>query len=249
MKQYLIACPLVFLAGLIDSVAGGGALIAVPAYLASGLAPHMALGTNKFSASFGTAVSSVRYFRSGRADLKTAAVSVVFAMAGAALGARTVLYLNPVYLKYILLAVIPIIAAFVLSKKNFGEVNRVSELPFTKVLVFAAVIGSVVGFYDGFFGPGAGSFYVLLYTGLLRYDLVTASGNAKLINLASNIGALVTFIINGQVKYALAIPAMFCGVAGNFVGSGLALKKGAKIIRPMFVVAMALLIVYILIYR
>ena len=246
IRQFLIICPFVFLAGLIDSVAGGGGLISLPAYLAAGLPPHMALGNNKFSSVFGTALSSWRYFRHGKTEIKTAALSIVFAFAGSAFGARAVLYLDPAFLKYALLAVIPVIAFFVLKKKDFGAENAADRLPAIKIHVFSALIGLVIGFYDGFFGPGTGTFLVLLYTGLLSFDLVTATGNAKLVNLASNAAAVTTFLLNGEVNFYIGVPAMLCGVAGNFVGSGLALKNGAKIIKPMFIVALALLIAYII---
>jgi len=245
LTQYLIICPFVFLAGLIDSVAGGGGLISLPAYLAAGLPSHMALGTNKFSSVFGTALSSARYYMNKKVALKTAALSIVFALIGSALGARTVLYLDPVFLKYALLAVIPVIAFIVLKKKNFGDKDESGRLPKLKTHIYSAAVGLVVGFYDGFFGPGTGTFLVLFYTGLLRFDLITATGNAKFVNLASNVAAVVTFLINGEVNFAVGVPAMLCGMAGNFVGSGLAIKNGAKIIRPMFIVALSLLIVYI----
>ena len=246
LRQYLIVCPLIFLAGLIDSVAGGGGLISLPAYMAAGLPAHMALGTNKLSSTFGTLMSSIRYVRQGRANLRAAALSIVFALMGSALGARVVLYVDPQFLKYALLGAIPIIAVFVLRKKSFGAVSTTHLLSPLKVFLFSSLIGFVIGFYDGFFGPGTGTFLVLLYTGLLRCDLVTAAGNAKLVNLASNVAALATFIAGGVVNYRLGIPAMFCGIAGNYIGSGLALKKGAVIIRPMFIVALVLLVAYIL---
>jgi len=245
LRQFLIICPFVFLAGLIDSVAGGGGLISLPAYLAAGVPPHMTLGTNKFSCVFGTALSSARYFKHGKADIKTAATSIIFALAGSALGARTVLYLDPVFLKYALLAVIPVIAFIVLKKKDLGAENKIKDVPAARIHVLSAAIGLSVGFYDGFFGPGTGTFLVLLYTGLLRYDLVTATGNAKFVNLASNAAAVTMFLINREVNFALGIPAMLCGVAGNYVGSGMAIKKGARIIRPMFIIALTLLIIYI----
>ena len=244
-KQYLIVCLFVFLAGLIDSVAGGGGLLSLPAYLAVGLPAHMALGTNKFSSTFGTALSSARYFIHRKADIRTAALSIIFALCGSAFGARTALVVDPVYLQYALLAVIPIVAAFVLRKREFGVENRMAELAPSKAKLFAVMIGLLIGFYDGFFGPGTGTFLVFLYTGLLRCDLVTASGNAKLVNLASNLAALATFLAHGEVHFRLGIPAMLCGLAGNFAGSGLALKKGAGIIRPMFIVALALLGIYL----
>jgi len=245
LLPYLIVCPFVFLAGLVDSVAGGGGLISLPAYLAAGLPPHMALGTNKFSSVFGTALSSARYYYNKKVALKTVSLSIVFALIGSALGARAVLLLDPVFLKFALLAVIPVIAVFVLKKKNFGDENKTDQLPAARTHVLSAVIGLVIGFYDGFFGPGTGTFLVFLYTGLLHCDLITATGNAKFVNLASNVAAVVTFLINGEVNFAIGIPAMACGVAGNFVGSGLAIKNGARVIRPMFIVALTLLIVYI----
>ena len=246
LKQYLIVCPFVFLAGLIDSVAGGGGLISLPAYMASGLPVHMALGTNKFSAVFGTALASVRYYMHKKTDLRTASVSIVFALIGAALGARTVLYIDPLFLQYALLAILPVVAFFVLKKKEFGKESKTEQLSAAKVFFYASAIGLVVGFYDGFFGQGTGTFLVLLYTWLLRCDLITASGNAKVINLASNMAAFATFLLNGEVHFLLGFPAMLCGLAGNFIGSGLALKKGARIIRPVFILALILLIAYVI---
>ena len=246
LRQYLIVCPFVFIAGLVDSVAGGGGLISLPAYMASGLPVHMALGTNKFSSVFGTALSSARYLLHRKADLRTASASIVFAMIGSALGARTVLFIDPLFLKYTLLAVIPVIAVFVLRKKEFGAENRTGQLPINKVFLYSAGIGLLLGFYDGFFGPGTGTFLVLLYTWLLRCDLVTASGNAKFVNLASNVAAFVTFLANGEIHFLLGFPAMLCGLAGNYIGSGMALKKGARIIRPMFIIALLLLLLYII---
>ncbi len=242
LNQLLIICPLVFLGGLIDSVAGGGGLITVPAYLVAGVPPHMALASNKCSSTFGTMVASVRFFLHGKADLKVAGVSVVFALIGSALGTKAVLLLNPAYIKPLLIVIIPIIAILVLVKKNFGQENKVGELGKKKTYFLSALAGFVIGFYDGFFGPGTGTFLVLIYAGLLKYDLITATGNAKFVNLASNLASLVVFIINGKVLFALALPAAVFGIAGNYIGAGLAIKKGAKIIKPMFIVALLLLL-------
>lgn len=242
LEIILFVCFFVFLAGFIDSIAGGGGLISLPAYIASGLPVHLALGCNKFSSAFGTIVSSIRFWQNKKVHLKTVVISIVCALAGSAAGARTVLLVDDFMFKILLIVVIPIVAIFVFLKKDFGSENKVDSLDKRRVIALAAVLGLGIGFYDGFMGPGTGTFLIFGYTILLRFDLVTASGNAKMVNLASNVGALIMFLIHGQVYFALAVPAAFCGVAGNFIGSGLALKKGSEIIKPVFLLALGLLI-------
>ena len=245
LPALLILCPLVFLAGLIDSIAGGGGLISLPAYMVLGLPPHTALGSNKFSSTFGTFVANVRYFKSGRIELRVGAVSVPAALLGSFAGAHVVQLVNDEFLRYLLLIIVPIIAVFVLMNKNLGSENRFSELKFSYAAIVAVAASLVIGFYDGFFGPGTGTFLLLVFSLLLKLDLVTASGNAKLVNLATNVAALVTFIRFSHVAFALAIPAAICGIVGNYVGSGLAIKRGTKFIRPVFVFALVLLIGYL----
>ncbi|ATW24775.1 TSUP family transporter [Candidatus Formimonas warabiya] len=242
IEVIVTVCFFVFLAGLIDSIAGGGGLISLPAYITSGLPVHMALGCNKFSSALGTIVSSIRFWRNKRVHVKTAAISIVCALAGSMAGAKTVLYVDDYIFKIILVILIPLVGAFVTCKKNFGTENEVDSLKNRRVIALSIVTGLGIGFYDGFIGPGTGTFLIFSYTFLLHLDLVTASGNAKLVNLASNVGALVLFLTHGQVYFALAIPAAFCGIAGNFIGSGLALKRGSKIIKPVFLVVLGLLV-------
>ncbi|NLI92752.1 MAG: TSUP family transporter [Peptococcaceae bacterium] len=242
MKVILFVCFFVFLAGFIDSIAGGGGLISLPAYIASGIPVHLALGCNKFSSACGSTVSSLRFWKNKKVHIKTVVISVACALAGSAAGARTVLYVNDHLFRIILIIVIPIVAVFVTLKKDFGTTNEVDSLNQRKVIILSAVIGLGIGFYDGFMGPGTGTFLIFCYALLLHFDLVTASGNAKLVNLSSNIGALIMFLIHGQVYFALAVPAAFFGIAGNFIGSGLALKNGSKIIKPVFIIALGLLI-------
>ena len=237
----LIVCPLVFLGGLIDAVAGGGGLITLPAYLIAGLPPHLAAATNKCNF-FGTFLSTVRFLKQGNIHLASAAVAAVSALVGAWLGARVNMLLPEEMLYALMLAVVPIMAVFLAVKRDFGTQDRSAELGKTKLLVLAGVIGFVIGGYDGFFGPGAGTFLMMAFTGLCRFDLLTASGNTKVANSASNLASLITFAISGKVVWAVGLPAAICGIAGNYVGSGLALKKGARIIRPMFFVVLTLLV-------
>ncbi len=246
LTQLLIVCPLVFLAGLIDAVAGGGGLISLPAYLAAGLPPHMALGSNKFSSSCGTIISCTRYIQHKRVFWPTALTAIGGALLGSPLGAQAILVVDTSIVRILMLVAIPLVALLVLVRKNFGDTAQPRPFGAKAALVISGVIGLVVGFYDGFFGPGTGTFLVMLFTAVLGYDLVTASGNAKLVNLASNIGSFTMFLIHGHVMLPLAAVAAVFGIAGHYVGAGLAIKQGGRIIRPMFIVVLTLLLLYIL---
>lgn len=239
---WIIVCPLVFLGGLIDAVAGGGGLITLPAYLIAGLPAHMASGTNKCGNAFGTFLSTGRFLKRGDVHIPSAAAGAVGALAGAWVGARLNLVMPEQMLYYVMLAVVPVMAVFLLLKRDFGQEDRSGELSRGQLMAMAAGIGLVIGGYDGFFGPGAGTFLMLAFTGLCRFDLLTASGNTKVANSASNLASLVTFAIAGKVMWAVGIPAALCGIAGNYLGSSLALKGGAKVIRPMFFVVLTLLL-------
>ena len=239
---WLIVCPMVFLGGLIDAVAGGGGLIPLPAYLLAGLPAHMASGTNKCGNAFGTFLSTGRFLKRGDVHIPSAAAGAVGALAGAWGGARLNLIMPEQMLYYVMLAVVPVMAVFLLLKRDFGQEDRSGELSRGQLMAMAAGIGLIIGGYDGFFGPGAGTFLMLAFTGLCRFDLLTASGNTKVANSASNLASLVTFAIAGKVMWAVGIPAALCGIAGNYLGSSLALKGGAKVIRPMFFVVLSLLL-------
>lgn len=239
---WMIVCPLVFLGGLIDAVAGGGGLITLPAYLLAGLPAHMASGTNKCGNAFGTFLSTGRFLKRGDVHLPSAIAGAAGALVGAWAGARLNLIMPEQMLYYIMLAVVPVMAVFLLLKRDFGTEDRSGELARLELMAMALGIGLVIGGYDGFFGPGAGTFLMLAYTGLCRFDLLTASGNTKLANSASNLASLVTFALAGKVLWGVGVPAALCGIAGNYVGSSIALKGGAKVIRPMFFVVLALLL-------
>lgn len=241
-QTLLVVCPLVFLGGLVDAVAGGGGLITLPAYLLAGLPPHLASGTNKCGNAFGTILSTVRFLKHGNIHIPSALMGGAMALLGAWLGSQLNMIMPERYLYYIMLAAVPVMAVFLLFKRNFGTENHSSELPFLKLLALAGGIGLGVGTYDGFFGPGSGTFLMIAFTSLCKFDLLTASGNTKVANSASNIASLTAFALSGQVLWAIGIPAALCGIAGNYIGSGIAIKRGAKVIRPMFFVVLALLV-------
>lgn len=237
----MTVCPLIFLAGFIDSIAGGGGLISLPAYLFVGLPMHNAIATNKFSSTFGTAISTYRFFKSGNINLKSAFASVVGALAGSYAGARLALALEEKYLQYFLIIALPVIAVFVLTRKSFGKDDAATKLSDAKIIIYSVISGFLIGAYDGFFGPGTGTFLILVYTGIIGFNLKTASGNAKIVNLTSNITALVTFIFSSKVIFWVGLPAALCGILGNWLGSGLAIKKGSRVIKPFIIIVMILL--------
>ena len=239
---YLIVLPAVFLAGLVDSIAGGGGLLSVPAYLAAGLPPHYVLGNNKFSSSFGTLFATLRYHQEKLIDLPVALLSAAFALAGSYAGSRAVLLVDPGFLRYVLIALVPAIAAFTFLNRDLGRHDRSGVVPRGIKFPLAALAALVIGFYDGFFGPGTGTFLILFYTLSLKYDFVTANANTKVVNLASNIAAAVTYIAHGQVNYLIGFPAAACGIAGNLLGAKTVIARGSRVIRPVFILALALLL-------
>lgn len=241
ITTYLIICPLIFFAGFVDAVAGGGGLISLPAYLAVGLPPASAAGSNKFSASFGTLLSTVKFFRSGNIHMGIALLSALFSFVGSSIGANIAILIGDA-LRYIILVFIPLVAIVGLLNINKTRDRVVGK----KLYMLAGAIGLAVGLYDGLVGPGTGTFLIMLYTAVCGYSLRESSGNAKVVNLSSNISALIVFVLHGQVLYALAIPAAIFGMLGNYVGVSLAIKNGKKIIQPILYIVLAGILIKII---
>lgn len=239
---WAIVCPLVFIGGLIDAIAGGGGLVTLPAYLIAGLPAHTAAGTNKCGNVFGTALAMVRFLRRDHVHRHSAIVAALAALVGSHLGVRLNLLLPSDVLYYIMLGAVPVLAISLRTKRNFGNESNIDKFSPKMLLLVSGAVGFFVGGYDGFFGPGAGTFLMLAFTGICGFDLLTASGNTKVVNTASNMAALVTFAMAGQVMWAVGLPAAACNMVGSYIGSNLALTRGAKIIRPMFLVVLTLLV-------
>ena len=244
VSMVLIVVAGVFLAGFMDGIAGGGGIISVPAYLLAGLPAHLALGTNKLSSCVGTAASAGRFIRGGYVDWKLALPSMVLALAGAALGTRLQLMVDERVLKILLLAVLPLVALVVLRQRSLPEERGDIAPGRQRAIVFSAAL--VIGAYDGFYGPGTGTFLVQILCSLGKLDVRTASGNVKVMNLSSNIGALATSLLNGKVFLALGLIAGAASIAGHWLGSGLAIKDGSKIVKPAILVVLTLLTVKVI---
>lgn len=239
VKMALIVAVGVFLASFMDAIAGGGGIISVPTYLLAGVPMHMALGTNKVSSGIGTAVSTARFIKNGYIDWKLGIPSVVLALVGSAVGTSIQLMIDEVYLQYLLLIVLPVVAFVVLRQRQFPEER--GEIDGRKQCAIVWLASFIVGAYDGFYGPGTGTFLLLIYCNLAKMDVRTAGGNVKLVNLSSNIGAFVTSLRSGQVFLVLGLIGAVTSIAGHYVGSGLAIKNGSKIVRPTVVIVLILL--------
>ena len=241
----LIVCPMIFLAGFVDSIAGGGGLISLPAYIFAGLPVHTAYGTNKFASCFGTGVSVVNYSRSRSVNFPAAIAGVIGALPGSWMGARLALHLPAKTLLVVMTVIIPLVAVFVFFNRGMkGE--GLTELPLKKLLAISFFTGLIFGAYDGFFGPGTGMFITLALTGLAHLELVKAAGTTRVLNFASNVSAMILWLTSGKILFAVALPAMVCSVAGNFIGSRLAVKNGKKIIRPIILIVAGLLFVRVI---
>ncbi|MCH3916417.1 MAG: TSUP family transporter [Spirochaetia bacterium] len=240
-KMLIILCPLIFLAGFVDSIAGGGGLISLTSYMALGMPPHLALGNNKFASTSGTTVAAIRYIRAGQVEMKLGTFAVIFSLVGSAVGAHVALQASDTFLRYLMVVLVPVIAAFTLLKKDFGVAKRrMADGPLTYFICCIACL--LIGFYDGFFGPGTGVFLTFLFSALIGLDIVTSCGTTKIVNLASNVAALATFILNGNIDYLIAIPCAACQIAGSYLGAGMAIRKGVAIVKPIMLIVMALLL-------
>lgn len=243
LKMYLIVLPLVFLAAFIDSIAGGGGLISLPAYTLAGLDYNLASGCNKFSAMFGTLVSAVRYYKGGKLMLLPGLCAAATALPGSWLGTRAAMALGTDVMSGFMVFAIPVIGVITLFGKKGGDRDNPGKDMNRQKILICLLIGLVIGFYDGFFGPGTGTLLIILFTWLTGMGMVTASATSKIVNLASNIAALVTRLFAGDVIFALAIPAMLCSVAGGWLGTKLALNRGAKLVRYVMMGVLVLLTV------
>lgn len=235
----VVICLGVFCASFMDAIGGGGGIISVPCYLLAGIPVHYTLGTNKLSACIGTVASTIRYVKNGCVDWLLAAPSIVLAMMGAHLGTRLQLSVDERYLKLLLLVVLPVIAVVLLKKKDLPEERKPMQEWLRRGITWGYSLA--VGVYDGFYGPGTGTFLLLGFCYLAKIDVRTASGNVKLVNLSSNIGALATSLAAGKVLVPLGLLAAVFAVTGQYLGAGLALKNGSKIVRPVILVVLALL--------
>lgn len=242
----ILVCFLVFLAGFVDASAGGGGIISLPAYIFTGMPAHFALGCNKFSSSCGTTLAVFKFWRNGAVNLRAAAVAAFGSFIGSTVGAKTALLLSDQMIKTMLIIILPCAAVIIFLKRDLGETDRSAGMERGHAALLAFMIGLLIGGYDGLFGPGTGTFAIMAFSVLMGFDLRTSSGNAKILNLASNYASLMTFAFAGTIIYGVALPAALCGIAGNYLGAHCALTKGARFIRPMMLTVLVMLVLKLL---
>lgn len=237
----LLLCAGVFLASFMDAIAGGGGIISVPAHLIAfgNLPVSYALGTNKVSAAIGTVFSTARFIKNGYVRWRLFGPAILFALAGSAGGAWLQHRTPDAVLKYLLLAVLPVVAFITLRTRDWpdepGEIDPRKQL----AIIWAASF--VIGGYDGYYGPGTGTFLMIIFIRCAKLDTRHAAGGVKVINLSSNVGSLVTQLVSGYVFLGVGLIASAASIAGHYIGSGLAIKNGSRIVRPTVIVVLILL--------
>lgn len=246
MGRFLIVCPLVFLAGFVDSIAGGGGLISFPAYMLAGVPVHVTMGTSKLSAFPGAIVAAARFAKGGYIRWKLAIVWAVMAFLGAIIGANVTLLVDEQIIKSLMLVVLPVVAFYVLRNKGADDEEGKEELPPQKMMAVGMAAAFLIGMYDGFYGPGTGTFLILVFSNVVKLKLKEAAGIAKIVNFCADISALGTFFANGKVDYQLGIAAAVFCMAGSYIGAGLVVSNGQKIVRPVVITVLALLFIKII---
>jgi uncharacterized membrane protein YfcA len=240
--MFLLVCPFLFLAGFVDSIAGGG-LISMPVYLLAGLPPHTAVATNKLSSTCGTALTTVRFMKNNLINLKLAVPSILAAIAGSSLGARISMSLDENILRNIIICVLPVAAFFVLNKKMFSREGGKTAAVTIRTVTVSMTAAFLIGIYDGLYGPGTGSFLIIAFTVFAHLSVEAANAQAKAINLTTNLTALTLFLLSGKVLLPLGLAGAVCNMAGNYIGSGLVMKKGGKIVRPLLLAVLVILFI------
>lgn len=239
--KFLILAIFCFLAAVIDAISGGGGLISLPAYFAVGFPPHAALGTNKVSAAFSTIASSFKFWKSKKVNVEIVSKLFLFSFVGSILGTITTISIEPKYFKPISFVTLLLVFLYTLKNKSVGEKNYYTGVTPRKLLI-GRIMAFILGFYDGFLGPGTGSFLIFGLIKIFKVDFSFASGNTKILNLASNFGSLIMFTILGKSNFLYGLPIAIIMSFGAFLGAKLAILKGNKFIKPVFLVVTSILI-------
>lgn len=234
LQVFVILFFVALFAGFVDSIAGGGGLIAIPAMLIMGVPPLEALGTNKLQAQFGSASATIAYARRGHVDLKKQFPMAAMAFCGGILGALAASFVPPETLRAIMPFLLIAIALYFAFKPNLNDLDSHQRIT---PLIFGLTIVPLIGFYDGVFGPGAGSFYMLAFVGLAGFGMLKATAHTKLLNFGSNFGSFLVFTLSGAMLWKLGLIMGLGQFLGAQIGSRLAMSNGAKIIRPLLVIS------------
>lgn len=245
-QMFLIICPFSFLAGFIDSIAGGGGLIALPAFLIAGIPAHTSIATNKLASAMGTSVAVGRFAKEKLINWKIAVPSIFAAFLGSALGANISLLIDEKIIENLLLIVLPTVAFLVLNKKWFHDNPEEEEI--TKDRLFKSVIAVfLIGIYDGVYGPGTGTFLIIVFTIIGKLSMAKANGTCKLLNLCTSVSAMLVYLQSGKINFPLGFAAAASGMLGNYLGSSMVMTRGSRIVRPIILGVLGLFLLKLLI--
>jgi hypothetical protein len=234
------------LAGFVDAIAGGGGMIALPALLAAGVPPVTALGTNKLQSVIGTGMAAITYWRRGYVSLRALSVAILFTVLAAFMGAFVVKQIDTAILETAVPVALVGIALYFLFAPKLTDEDSHARLRFA---LFVPVMGATIGFYDGIFGPGTGSFLTMGFVALFGLGVTRAAGNTKILNLASNLGALALFIPSGDIMWTAAAAMAIGQIVGGYLGALTGIRFGARLIRPLVVIISLLLAARLLFFR
>ena len=247
MLNLILLCIAGFFAALVDSIAGGGGLISVPAFMLAGLPPRLTLGTNKFSATTASFTSSIKFIKSGKVKFDILKYLIPFTLIGAALGVYTNQKINEKFLYPMVLILILFVGIYSFFSKSVGLEYNFKGIT-VKTIFLGIMLAFSLGFYDGFFGPGTGSFLIFGLISIFGFDFLRASSNAKILNFISNITSLIIFALYKQIDYSYGIPVAIFMILGAQVGTKLAITKGSKLIKPIFI-TMSLAVAIKMLYK
>lgn len=233
MLTILFLCLGGFLAAFVDSIAGGGGLISMPILLMSGLPAHLALGTNKFAGAFGCFSSAYKYSKSGKTNIELLKKLIPFTILGCLLGVKCVLSISENILNILVFLMILIVAIYTYLKKDLGKEDKFESLSKENIKK-GIIMAFALGFYDGFFGPGTGTFLTFAFIKIYGFDFLHASANTKILNFTSNFTALILFMFSGQILYKVAIFYAISMILGGYIGAKVAINKGSQLIKPIF---------------
>lgn len=258
---FLIVCPLALIAGFVDAIAGGGGLISLPAFFMAGLPAHVAIATNKMSACMGTALATGRFIAQGLVNWRKVLPCVAVALAGSALGARLTLAISEEPLRWIMLVILPLTAFYVMRTKSMDEpakdakdakdvdavdddvVDDEGAADSRRVMLVSVAASLCIGVYDGFYGPGTGTFLMLAFTSLAGMALGEAAGATKVVNLTTNFSALVVFLVSGQVRLLLGVTAGLFNMLGAWLGVNMFNGRGSGIVKPVMLLVLGVFFV------
>lgn len=237
---FLIICPLTAVAGFVDTVAGGGGLISLPAYLIAGVPVHMAIGTNKVNSILSNIPAIFSFTKSGYIKLKLAILGVICGLIGSAAGAQLAMMISEDKFKILMMILVPCTAAYVLFGKAFGNDEEESKPKTPKAIFLCVIVTLLVGAYDGFYGPGSGVFYLLLLVSLAGFTLQEANGLCKMVMFCTNFAGTAVFLMHGQILWSIGICAGISQMIGSAIGAKFFIKNGSKSTKPITLVVLVI---------